>query len=111
MLPVLLPQLYGEHNEQVIRAATDLLWFAHDHGHGHGRDEPMLDEEWVLIFVLVSLIWAVLRLVINVKLICISQSTYEYSDLLSIIIFSSNQSRVLRMRIDNQVPNKAKGDR
>ena len=25
MLPVLLPQLYGEHNEQVIRAATDLL--------------------------------------------------------------------------------------
>jgi len=25
MLPVLLPQLYGEHNQQVIRAATDLL--------------------------------------------------------------------------------------
>ena len=25
MLPVLLPQLYGEHNEQVIRASTDLL--------------------------------------------------------------------------------------
>ena len=42
MLPVLLPQLYGEHNEQVIRVATDLLWFAHCHGHGHGRDEPIV---------------------------------------------------------------------
>ncbi|CAL5027240.1 unnamed protein product [Urochloa decumbens] len=45
MLPVLVPLLYGEHDERVNHAATTLLWFSHGQGCGHGREAILVHDE------------------------------------------------------------------
>ena len=43
MLPVLLPRLYGEHDDDVNSAATSLLWMSRGYSN-HGKDAKIVDE-------------------------------------------------------------------
>ncbi|KAF0931439.1 hypothetical protein E2562_004566 [Oryza meyeriana var. granulata] len=38
MLPIMLPCLYGEHDEDVLDAARTLLWTRHGYVHGHFKN-------------------------------------------------------------------------
>ena len=44
MLPVLLPHLYGEHDDDVNSAATSLLWMSRGYGN-HGKDAKIVDAD------------------------------------------------------------------
>lgn len=36
MLPIMVPCLYGDHNQDMNDAAMDLLWISHGYDHGFG---------------------------------------------------------------------------